>query len=128
MLVAAKTRPVMILAVCASVEMISARPSAQKRSQQVFEVLLPIEWREIVNRFAGADKARGNAKFILDRHYDPAFAAAVELGDDQASESKRIVKLACLTECVAACGSIDDQQRFVRCVWIEFAQSPFYLL
>src|SRR6266581_7904174 len=103
--------------------MISARPSAQKRSQQVFEVLLPIEWREIVNRFAGADKARGNAKFILDRHYDPAFAAAVEFGDDQASESKRIVKFACLTERIAAGASIDHQQRCVRCICIEFSQS-----
>src|SRR5437764_7780207 len=99
-----------------------------KLSQQVSEVLLPIEWREIVNRFARADKARGNAKFILDRYYDPAFAAAVEFGDDQASESKRIVKLACLSERVAASRCIDYQQRFVRRIGVEFAEGAFYLV
>ena len=66
------------------------------RSQQIFDVRFPIERRKIVELFAGADEARGNSKFILDRDDDPAFAAAVEFGDDQASESKRIVKLACL--------------------------------
>ena len=53
------------------------------RSQQIFEVRLPIEWREIVELFAGADEARGNSKFILDRHDNAAFAAAIEFGHDQ---------------------------------------------
>ena len=61
------------------------------RSQQIFEVRLPIELREIVELFAGADEARGNSEFILDRHHNAAFAAAIEFGHDQASESKRVV-------------------------------------
>ena len=67
------------------------------RSQQIFDVLFPIERRKIVELFAGADEARGNSKFILDRHHNAAFAAAIEFGHDQASESKRVVELACLT-------------------------------
>jgi len=63
-------------------------------SQQVFEVRLPIEHRKIIELFAGADKAGGNSKLILNRHDNTAFAAAIELGHDQASESKRIVELA----------------------------------
>src|SRR5258707_5683037 len=98
--------------------MISAHPCSST-SQQVFEVRLTIECREILNGFTCADETRRNAKFILDRHYDPAFAAAVEFSDDQASESKRIVKLACLTERVAARGGINNKQALVRCVRIE---------
>ena len=45
-------------------------------------VRLPIEWREIIELFAGADETCRNSKFILDCDYDAAFAAAVELGDD----------------------------------------------
>ena len=37
-----------------------------------------MERREIVELFAGADEARGNSKFILDRHHNAAFAAAIE--------------------------------------------------
>ena len=67
------------------------------RSQQIFDVPLPIERRKIVELFAGADETRGNSKFILDRHHNAAFAAAIEFGHDQASKSKRVVELACLT-------------------------------
>ena len=66
-------------------------------SQQILEVSFPLERREIVELFAGADEARGNSKFILDRHHNAAFAAAIEFGHDQASESKRVVELARLT-------------------------------
>src|SRR4029453_7184328 len=78
--------------------------------------------------FAGSDETRGNSKFILDRHNNPTFAAAIEFGDDKASESKRVLKLACLTKRIAAGRRIDYQQGFVRRVRIEFAQSAFYLL
>ena len=70
---------------------------AARASQQIFEVSFPLERREIVELFSGADEARWNSKFILDRHHNAAFAAAIEFGDDQASESKRVVELARLT-------------------------------
>src|SRR5262249_47602684 len=92
------------------------------------EVSFPLERCEIVDLFAGADEARWDSKFILDRHDNAAFAAAVEFRHNQASESKRIVELACLTERVAARGRIDNEQRLMRRVRIEFAQGAFYLL
>jgi len=52
------------------------------RSQQIFQVHLPLERREIVELFAGADEARGNSKFILDCYHNAAFATAIEFGHD----------------------------------------------
>src|SRR6266550_2598016 len=75
----------------------SLRMVTPLRSQQIFEVRLSIERRKIVELFASADEPRGNSKFILDCHHNAAFAAAIEFGHDQTSESKRVVKLACLT-------------------------------
>ena len=75
----------------------SLRMTKPLRSQQVFEVRSSLEGRKIVQLFAGADEARGNSKFILDRHDNAAPAAAIEFGHDQASESKRVVEFACLT-------------------------------
>src|SRR5205807_7402591 len=99
-----------------------------QQSQQIFEVLFPIERREIVELFAGTYEARGNSKFILDRYDYATFAATIEFRHDQTSESKRVVKFACLTKRVAAGSSIDDEQRLLRCVRIKFAQSAFYLV
>lgn len=53
--------------------------------KQIFKVRIPIEWREIVKLFAGANEPRWNSEFILDCHHDAAFAAAIQFGHDQAS-------------------------------------------
>src|SRR6476619_4032715 len=98
------------------------------RSQQIFDVRFPIERRKIAELFAGADEARGNSKFILDRHNNPTFAAAIEFGHDKAGEAKRVLKLACITKRITAGRRIDYQQRFVTRVPIEFAEGAFYLL
>ena len=51
---------------------------------KIGDVQVAIERREIVELLAGANKASWNSKFVLDRDKDPAFAAPVEFGDDQA--------------------------------------------
>src|SRR5262245_37985813 len=96
--------------------------------QQSFEVRLPVKWSEIVELFAGADEAGGNSEVILDCYNNAGFAAAIEFGHDKASESKRVLKLACLAKRITARRRIDYQQGFVRRVRIEFAESAFYLL
>src|SRR5207245_3538153 len=87
-----------------------------------------VEWREIIELFTGADKARWNFEFILDRNNDSALAAAIEFGDDQAAEPNGALKLARLAERVAASGCIDHEQRLVRRIRIEFAERAFHLL
>src|SRR6202030_3809988 len=41
-----------------------------------------VEWRKVVDFFAGADEAGRDFQFVLNRNDDPAFTAAVELGHD----------------------------------------------
>ena len=57
--------------------------SQNLRSQHFGHKFARVERREVVDLFAGADEARGNFQFILDRNHDSAFAAAVEFGHDQ---------------------------------------------
>jgi len=53
-------------------------------SDQIVDVRLAIEGGEIVDLLAGADEAGRNFEFFLDGDNDAAFAAAVELGHDEA--------------------------------------------
>src|SRR5438094_6648955 len=76
------------------------------RLDQVLDVFLPIERREIVDPFSGADKSRGDSKLILNRDDDPAFAAAIEFGDDEACQCQGIEKFAGVTECYTPSGCI----------------------
>src|SRR5204863_1330817 len=75
-----------------------------------------------------ADESRWNSQVILNCDDDTAFAAAVEFRDNQAGESKCIVEFTRLTECVTAGGRIDDKQRLLRSVRIEFAERAFHFL
>src|SRR6266516_6318731 len=72
------------------------------RLQHVRDKFASVERREIVQLFAGADKARWNSKLIRDRHDDAALAAAIELGDDETSQFNCVLEFACLVERVAA--------------------------
>src|SRR5206468_12961247 len=85
-----------------------------RRSQQIFDVLSPIEWREIIQLFASAGETRWDSKLILDCDDDAAFAAYVELGHDNTRQSNGGVEFARLAERVAASRRIDHGQRFMR--------------
>src|SRR6266404_3305392 len=98
------------------------------RLQNVREKLPRVEWREVIELLASADKTRWNSKFILNRIHDPTFAAAIEFSDDQTAEFKRAMEFARLTESIAARGRINYEQCLVRGVRIEFPQSAFYFL
>src|SRR5437867_5649108 len=53
--------------------------------EEIVDVHVAIEQREIVEPFAGADKTRWNSKFILNCNDDPTFAASIEFCHDQSS-------------------------------------------
>src|SRR4026207_321452 len=95
------------------------RPSERERVSQnalqhVRNECAPIEWREIIQLFAGADKTRWDSKFVLDCDDDATFAAAVELGDDNTGQSNGALEFARLAERVAASRRIDHEQFFMR--------------
>jgi hypothetical protein len=73
-----------------------------------------VEGLESVGGFAEADEAGGDAQFLLNRNDDAAFAAAVEFGDDDASDGDGFVEFAGLLESVGAGGGIDDEENLVR--------------
>src|SRR5215470_9285316 len=98
-----------------------------RRSQEFFYVYPPIKWREIIQLFTSTDKSRGNSKFVLDRDDDATFAASVELGDNNTSQSNGSLEFSRLAERVATSRCINDQQRFMRCVRVMLGESAFYL-
>ena len=68
--------------------------------------------------FAGADEARGDFELVVDGDGDPAFARAVELGDDDAVEWAGFVKFPGVVERVRAGGGIDYKEGEIRCLFI----------
>src|SRR6266545_599004 len=84
------------------------------RLQHVRDKFASVEGREIVQLFAGADKARWNSKFILNRDDDSALADTIELGDDEASQFDCVLEFARPVERVAARWCINHQQGFIR--------------
>ena len=95
------------------------------KSKHLLDEEAALEEGEVAELFAGADETRGNAEFVLNGDDHAAFAAAVELGDDDAGEPGRFVKLAGLAHGVAAGGGIDDEQRFVRRLRVGFGRMRF---
>ena len=53
-------------------------------SQHLLDERAPVKRLKFIEFLAGADEPCGNAEFILNRNHHAAFAAAVELGDDDA--------------------------------------------
>jgi len=51
-----------------------------------------VEGGEIFEFLASADETGGDVELVLDGYHDAAFAAAVELGDDDAGEVYGLVK------------------------------------
>ena len=82
--------------------------------KQFVDELGGVEGLEGVGGFAEADEAGGDAEFLLDGDDDTAFAAAVEFGDDDASDGDGFVEFAGLLEGVGAGGGVDDEEDFVR--------------
>src|SRR5882724_3339657 len=91
-----------------------AGASESKALQHARNECAPIERREIIQLFASADEARWNSKFVLDCDNDSTFAAAVELGDDNTSQSNGALEFARLAKRVAASRCIDHEQCFMR--------------
>src|SRR5580704_9580979 len=99
----------------------------RRRSQQIFDVRLPIERREIIQLFAGADETRWDSKFVLDRDNDAPFAAAIEFCDNNTSQANGGLKFARLAKRVAASRCIDYKQRFMRRLRVVLGESAFHL-
>src|SRR5581483_9149776 len=95
--------------------------------QHVRDEFARVEWREIIQLFAGADEARWDSKFVLDCDDDAAFTAAVELRDNKASQSNGGLEFARLAQRIAACCCIDHEQRFMRRVGVVLGESTFHL-
>jgi hypothetical protein len=55
----------------------------RQSSQHVLDKVARVEWREVIDAFAGADEAGRNAEFVLNGDDNAALAAAVEFRDDQ---------------------------------------------
>src|SRR2546426_7050630 len=71
----------------ALIALIASPTASASKLQHVCEKLPRVERREVIDIFASADEARWNSKFVLNCHDDAALAAAVELGDNETSES-----------------------------------------
>src|SRR6266566_3966550 len=112
----------------AFIALIASPTASASRLQHVCEKLPSVEWREIHDCFASTDETCGNSEFVLNCHYDPAFAAAIEFGDNQASKRQRTMEFASLVECVAAGRGVDHEQCLARRVGIEFGESAFHFL
>ena len=69
----------------------------RRYSEHLLDESATVEGREVFQFFAGADEARGNAKLILNRDHDTAFAAPGELRDNESSEIDRGVKFSRLS-------------------------------
>src|SRR5438552_17622545 len=82
--------------------------------QQIADVRAAIKRREIVDLFSGSNKARRNAKFILDCDEDSAFTATVEFSDDQASESYCTLEFARLAKRIAPSRCVAQRQPHER--------------
>src|SRR5438046_3444968 len=109
-----------------SVVLIASPTASRSKLKHVRKKLPRVEPREIVGCFASADKTRRNSKFILNRYYDPAFAAAIEFGDNHASKRQRTVEFAGLAEGITASGCVDHEQCLLRRVGIEFGERAFH--
>src|SRR5437588_372607 len=112
----------------AFIALIASPTASASRLQHVCEKLPSVERREIHDVFASAGETRRNSEFVLNCNYDPAFAAAIEFGDDEASKRQRTMEFASLVDCVAAGRGVDHEQCLVRRVGIEFGENAFHFL
>src|SRR6266567_4701047 len=111
-----------------TVALIASPTAPRSKLQHVREKLSRVEPRKVVDVFASADETRRNSEFVLNCNYDPAFAAAIEFGDDEASKRQRTMEFAGLGQRVAAGRGVDHEQCLVRRVGIEFGERPFHFL
>lgn len=85
--------------------------------QHLFHEGAAFEELEVAEVFAGTDEARGDAELFLDGDDDAAFAAAIELGDDEAGEAGGFLEDAGLGDGVAAGGGVDNEEALVGGRW-----------
>ncbi|CAM2148209.1 hypothetical protein PT2222_10431 [Paraburkholderia tropica] len=69
---------------------------------------------QILDLLAHADEVHRNRALARDRGENAALRGAVELGDDQAGETERVIERLHLRECILARVRVDHEQHFVR--------------
>src|SRR5205807_9968631 len=72
-----------------------------------------VERHQVVDLFAGADEANGQAEFARDGHDDAAFGRAVELGEDNPGDADGRGEFARLRQAVLPGGRVKDQENVV---------------
>src|ERR1700752_658731 len=68
--------------------------------EQRIRVGFRVEWDEVVDLLAGADKTNRQAQFARDGHHNATFCRAVKLRQDDAADADRRGELAGLSEAV----------------------------
>jgi len=87
---------------------------------------LGVEGDEVVDLFAGADEADGQAEFAGDGDDDAAFGGAVELGEDDAGHADGRGELASLSETVLAGSGVHHQEDVVGSARNHFCGGAFH--
>src|ERR1035438_1138296 len=62
--------------------------SVKKRLDEI----LGIEGQQIADLFADSDVSHGQTQFLGDRHHDPTFCSAVQLGQNDTGDASRLGK------------------------------------
>src|ERR1700732_1270898 len=88
--------------------------AARELVEERVDIGLRVEGDEVVDFFAGADKADGEVQFAGDGDNDAAFGGAVELGKHDTGNARVPPKLAGLVETILAGGRVENQENVMR--------------
>ena len=64
-----------------------ARENRDSFLEERFDELFRLEWQQVFRLFADADVADGQIQLARDRHHDPAFGGAIQLGQHDAGDA-----------------------------------------
>src|SRR3569623_253952 len=95
--------------------------------EQGLDEIAGIEGPQVIDAFADADETDRQLHLLGNCEDDAALGGAVELGEDEAGETYRLVELARLIERILAGAGVDHEQGLVRRGGLELGHHAFDL-